>query len=58
MQVLYISGYTSDVLDARADLGNRELFLEKPVTRDRLLKKIGTILAHGSHVGSKNGTAH
>jgi PAS domain S-box-containing protein len=50
LPVLYISGYTADVLRGHTDLGPDDAFLAKPFTPDALLRKVREVLdgARGS----------
>jgi len=43
VQILYLSGYTSDILDTRAELDKsdkKDRLLEKPITREALLRAV------------------
>ncbi len=49
MKVLFISGYTSDLVHAKGIIGAELPFISKPVDPDRLLRKVREILdAHGA----------
>ncbi|MCB2211718.1 PAS domain S-box protein [bacterium] len=48
LQVLFISGYTDDVITERGVLSEGMNFLQKPFTRAQLLAKIQSILAENS----------
>jgi len=44
MRVLYMSGYTDDILDDNAALGSERQLLRKPFTGDALLRKVREVL--------------
>ncbi|MGH9785694.1 MAG: response regulator, partial [Terriglobia bacterium] len=47
IRVLYVSGYTDDTVLRNGLLGRDMAFLQKPFTRDALLRKVRTVLEGG-----------
>ncbi len=52
LKVLYISGYTDDVLDAHGVLGTGVMFLPKPFHALQLLRTVGQVLRKPSQVST------
>ena len=50
-KVLFVSGYTDDVIVRHGILNEGVAFLEKPYTRESLTSKIRTMLDHEPHRG-------
>ncbi|GAM08842.1 blue-light-activated protein [Geobacter sp. OR-1] len=48
LPVLFVSGYTSDILDQGKPLGNEINFLSKPFTVEQFLKRVTTMLQNRS----------
>lgn len=44
VKVLFISGYTADIIKSRGILDDRQKFLSKPVVPDQLLRMVRTVL--------------